>query len=152
MKTTALGIFALLLIPALPGSMAQPAPPDIERVLVFHCTNHDPNDVANSPSEVQRLTAEKSCSGWKAVADGQVTGTVRDGDGRLIAGVNVSLRDGSGSMLASSVSDSDGRFTLRGVPLEGRFAADMTAMGYASRRAIVDVADGTISLRLTRQP
>lgn len=145
MKTTILVLTVLALTSVLPEPKQALNAPTLSTAM-FHCTNHDPNDVARSPAEVKRLTEEKSCAGWTSVTAGQVAGSLRDDEGRPIPGVMVSLSDGVGTVLGRALTDGAGEFRMEEIPISGSYRAEVSMIGYGTYRAIVRVGDGPISL------
>jgi N-acetylneuraminic acid mutarotase len=86
-------------------------------------------------------------SAFQAGPHGTVTGTVRDSQGRPVAGVTVSIASGS------AVTNAAGRFAT--TTLAGRYTATAAKFGYASQGASVTVTSGvtaTVNFTLARYP
>jgi N-acetylneuraminic acid mutarotase len=80
------------------------------------------------------LGTPEGVAAFQAGPHGQVTGTVRDTDGRPLAGVTVSI----GS--ASTVTDAAGRYAT--TALDGSYTATAARFGYAGQSVAVTVASG----------
>jgi N-acetylneuraminic acid mutarotase len=93
------------------------------------------------------LGTPEGVAAFQAGPHGAVTGTVRDNQGRPLAGVTVSIASGS------AVTNAQGRFAT--TALDGSYTATATEFGYASQSAAITVASGTTAtaaFTLTKYP
>jgi len=82
-----------------------------------------------------------------------VSGIIIDGAGRRVTGAVVQLVHGGDSVVAATLSDARGQFTLRHCPA-GRFRLDASAFGYAGTNQMLELGSGSsttgLELRLSR--
>ena len=83
------------------------------------------------------------------VAPAVVTGTLKDGAGRLLGGVTLELQTVEGTTAASAISDRTGTFRFDSVPA-GTYTLVSTAVAFRDADRVVTVpATGTVNLALT---
>jgi len=93
------------------------------------------------------LGTPEGVAAFQAGPHGAVTGTVRNSQGRPLAGVTVSIASGS------AVTNAQGRFET--AALDGSYTATAARFGYASQSAAITVASGTTAtadFTLTKYP
>ncbi|HSD48087.1 MAG TPA: carboxypeptidase regulatory-like domain-containing protein, partial [Pyrinomonadaceae bacterium] len=74
-------------------------------------------------------------------AQGRIKGTVKDGDGAAVSGVNVSLLLPNRAVLRATVTDASGNFTIDNVPA-GSYEISVDHTGFVRYRSAVQVASG----------
>src|SRR6185437_13992298 len=115
--------------PPTPPTSSQPVPPE-----------QPPEQPSDQPPEQQGLP---------------VSGTLRNADGTLLAGVQVRVFDAGGKQVSSTISDNSGRWELT-VPTPGRytFRIDQRSLPQGVEvlqgEVVRDVAPGTLSLVVFR--
>src|SRR5829696_3886456 len=87
-------------------------------------------------------------------SEGKITGTVKDPDGAVVSGANVSLLHTNRAMIAASATDAEGRFTLDRIA-PGDYQLNVERSGFVQYRAAVHVTHGdtqTVSITLELTP
>lgn len=74
-------------------------------------------------------------------SQGKINGTVKDPDGANVAGASVSLLHTNRAVVAKTVTDAEGRFTLESVPL-GSYQLNVEGAGFVHHRSAVQVTQG----------
>src|ERR1044072_8900822 len=74
-------------------------------------------------------------------AEGKINGIVKDPDGAVVAGANVSLLNSHRAVLAATVTDAEGRFTLETVS-PGDYQLNVEGAGFVRYRSAVHVIAG----------
>ena len=113
----------------------------------FYCATHRPVHFAKTAADVPRYTDKYNCSGWSAASTGTVFGKVILG-ATSVAGVQVTLQDGDGTVLGTATTNSEGAFALRDVPRRGQYEIQVRLIGLQPNRTIVDVANENLVLRI----
>lgn len=75
-------------------------------------------------------------------SNGKITGTVKDQDGAIVTGADVSLLHTNQAVVRSTVTDAAGNFTLDNVA-PGDYQLNIERTGFVRHRAAVHVAQGT---------
>ena len=74
-------------------------------------------------------------------SQGKITGTVKDPDGAVVSGANVSLLHTNRAVLGAAVSDAEGRFTLDNIE-PGDYQLNVERNGFVQHRSAVRVTQG----------
>jgi hemoglobin/transferrin/lactoferrin receptor protein len=74
-------------------------------------------------------------------SNGEVTGTVKDPDGAIVSGANVSLLHTNQATLRAAVTDQDGRFTLADID-PGDYKLNVERSGFVRHRSAIHVTEG----------
>src|SRR5215211_7898401 len=74
-------------------------------------------------------------------SSGKITGTVKDPDGAIMSGVDVSLISSNRAVLGATVTDAEGRFTLENVA-PGDYQLNIERTGFLRHRSAVHVTHG----------
>ncbi len=72
---------------------------------------------------------------------GKIIGTVKDPDGAVVSGANVSLLHTNRAVLGATVSDAEGRFTLGNIE-PGDYQLNVERNGFVQHRSAVHVTEG----------
>jgi outer membrane receptor protein involved in Fe transport len=72
---------------------------------------------------------------------GKISGTVKDGDGAAIVGVEVALINSQGAILRTTITDAEGSFMLDGVA-PGNYSVSVARRGFGHFRSAVQVLPG----------
>ena len=72
---------------------------------------------------------------------GKVSGSVKDSNGAAVSSVDVTLHNNNQALVASALTDADGRFTLDHVP-PGSYEIRVTRTGFSSYRSALHVSSG----------
>ena len=74
-------------------------------------------------------------------SEGKINGTVKDPDGAVVAGANVSLLHSHRAVIAATTTDAEGRFTLEHVS-PGDYQLNVEGPGFVRYRSAVHVTAG----------
>jgi len=86
-----------------------------------------------------------ACGGAFALdSDGKITGTVKDPDGAVVSGADVTLLHGSRAVVRDTLSDAEGRFTIDHIG-PGDYQLNVTRNGFITHRSAVRVTPGKTS-------
>lgn len=79
----------------------------------------------------------------RAESDGVVAGVVRDGQGAVVPGADLSLHDAGQAIIGTGLSDAQGRFRFSGIPA-GHYELRVSSPGFAERRLALNVRSGVL--------
>src|SRR5215211_6332457 len=74
-------------------------------------------------------------------SEGKITGTVKDPNGAVVSGANISLLHANRAVLGATVSDAEGRFTLDNIA-PGNYQLNVERNGFVRHRSAVHVTPG----------
>ena len=87
------------------------------------------------------LTCVVSLAAYGQEPEIKITGSVKDPDGAVVSGADVSLLTANRAVLGATVSDADGKFTLNNIA-PGDYQLNVEANGFVRHRSAVRVTQG----------
>jgi hemoglobin/transferrin/lactoferrin receptor protein len=78
-------------------------------------------------------------------SEGRISGTVKDPDGAVVSGASVSLLNAHRAVIAATVSDGEGHFTLEKIA-PGDYLLNVGAIGFGGHRSAVRVTPGDMQV------
>src|SRR6185503_4122212 len=87
------------------------------------------------------LTCVVSFAAYGQEPEIKITGSVKDPDGAVVSGADVSLLTANRAVIGATVSDGDGKFTLNNIA-PGDYQLSVQANGFVRHRSAVRVTQG----------